>query len=256
MAQLQFRGVVIWHRASGKSEEHGIVAVRLRRLLFVNGLKRCRLDKICSVARGQDGAVLLTWPNGDHCSISVWDRQYRAEAEDLAELCRAAADCRPAQSAETVAAPVPGKAAEPAPSLLCSGLPRQLGRQWQAPVVDFGGRMAELLWSPQARAEITEHGLKRRRLAHEPALWRLLEVSYSVRNTIILGVKERRPFVQDVLAYDAICQEVKERFPVVWRRLRPLQASITDEQDKQVALSVIEMHRNAEISMGLVKGGA
>mmetsp|Transcript_106221 Transcript_106221/g.342690 ORF Transcript_106221/g.342690 Transcript_106221/m.342690 type:complete len:265 (-) Transcript_106221:59-853(-) len=245
------KGVVTWQTGAGaRCTEAGPVAVLLRRYLFVNGLKRARLDE-CKVERQPDGAVLLFLRDGGQCSIAMQSAQ---EAESLAKQCcavakagaAAAAPASPGQDLAPASTP-PGCRSGRGPSLLGNPEPRELGRHWQAPVPDFGGRLAELLWASRGPALAPGlGGAKRRRMGRDQSFWRFLETSHSVFAATLVGVKERRAFVAQKVAFDAICQAVRERFPDAWGRLRPLQCCDTAEQDKQVALEVLARHVTAD----------
>jgi len=176
------------------------------------------------------------------CTVAL---QNAMEAESFAgQCCAAATTFSPAKHQDFNRMQQDEKRCEKQ-SVLCSTQPRVLGRHWQAPVPDFGGRLAEFLLSNYANAVRCERG-KLRRLAPDQSFWCLMQCSHSMLKSMILGVKERRPFVGDKLAFDEICTAVRCRFPKQWAKLRNLQSSSTLVEDKRLAIELVARHVSAQ----------
>uniref|UniRef100_A0A7S3HIL6 Uncharacterized protein n=1 Tax=Spumella elongata TaxID=89044 RepID=A0A7S3HIL6_9STRA len=86
----------------------------------------------------------------------------------------------------------------------------------------------------------------KRRRRSSTTLFQLLQCSHALQKSAILGIKERRAFVTENLAFDAICQSVRSRWPSTWRRLRPMQLSKTCDEDVFVAMEVLNIHMTAQ----------
>merc|ERR1712154_125083 len=155
------------------------------------------------------------------CKIAL---QNAMEAESFAGQCCTAAITLSPEKHQDFNRVQPVKKKRDEQSVLCSTEPRALGKRWQAPVPDFGGRLAEFLLNNDINAVRCKQG-KLRRLAPDWSFWCLVQCSYSMLSSMILGVKERRAFVGDKLAFDEICTAVRSRFPKQWAKLRIFQYS-------------------------------
>eukprot|EP00419_Tripos_fusus_P011613 CAMPEP_0172664452 /NCGR_PEP_ID=MMETSP1074-20121228/6607_1 /TAXON_ID=2916 /ORGANISM="Ceratium fusus, Strain PA161109" /LENGTH=239 /DNA_ID=CAMNT_0013480603 /DNA_START=60 /DNA_END=779 /DNA_ORIENTATION=+ len=234
---MAFDAHVTWLQTTDKhtAMESGRVVVHARHL-FVNGRKSFKLAGY-DVERMPNNTVQISASGGDaSCTIAL---QNALEAESFAEQCCAAATTLSPEKSQ----PDMKKRAEQ--SVLCSTEPRVLGKRWQAPVLDFGGRLAELLLSNEANAVRCERG-KLRRLTPDGSFWCLMQCSFSMLSSMILGVKERRAFVGDKLSFDEICTAVRCRFPKQWKRLRVYQASSTLIEDRHVAMELVARHVSAQ----------
>jgi len=235
-------GITWLHRIDEQTTmESGRVAVHFRHL-FVNGKKRFKLMG-GDVERMPNNTVQISTINRDvSCIVTL---QNAMEAESFAGQCCAAANTFSPEKHQDVNRMQHDNKKREEQSVLCSTQPRVLGRHWQAPVPDFGGRLAEFLLSNYANAVRCERG-KLRRLAPDQSFWCLMQCSYSMLKSMILGVKERRAFVGDKLAFDEICTAVRCRFPKQWTKLRNLQSSSTLWEDRQVALELVARHVSAQ----------
>lgn len=328
-------GSVTWFRGVAAPrqkihQETGVISVHCKRYLFVAAEKRCKLDG-CLVEHGsQKGEIWLTLgagqkpqPMGDSCSIVL---QEDSQVDAFMQLCRKCAVGSNVSMAmwtgPTVAGrPIPSPAGRPIPSpnrtmnLLGHPGPRELALRWCAPTPDFGGRIAEYLWSCTASRSCFQHNIKRQRVLPGIDLLHLLQSSHNVQVAVVLGIKERRAFfgqtdnllsltnalqigkhqlneatlqwdkpwktrpthidhltqqqvdsiayyTQEVatlqtqvekvrervkrrLDFNAICEAVRSYIPCDWSKLRPLQASKTEEEDYKIACDVLSRHMMA-----------
>eukprot|EP00419_Tripos_fusus_P001349 CAMPEP_0172697042 /NCGR_PEP_ID=MMETSP1074-20121228/28475_1 /TAXON_ID=2916 /ORGANISM="Ceratium fusus, Strain PA161109" /LENGTH=247 /DNA_ID=CAMNT_0013517875 /DNA_START=46 /DNA_END=789 /DNA_ORIENTATION=- len=234
---------VSWLRMTDKlaAMESSRVVVHFRHL-FVNGRKLFKLTG-CDVERMPNNTVQISAVDRDICcKIAL---QNAMEAEAFAGQCCAAAITFSPEKHQNVNRMQLDKKSRDEQNIFCSTEPRALGKRWQAPVLDFGGRLAELLLSFDANAVRGNQG-KLRRLAPERSFWCLMQCSYSMLSSIILGVKERRAFVENKLAFDEICTAVRGQFPKQWAKLRGLQCSSTLIEDRQVAMESVARHVSAQ----------
>jgi len=235
-------GVTWLHRVDEDTTmESGLVVVHCRHL-FVNGKKSLKLIG-GDVERMPNNTVQISTATGDvSCIVAL---QNAMEAESFAGQCCAAATTFSPEKHQDVNRMQQDKKKNNEQSVLCSTYPRVLGSHWQAPVPDFGGRLAQFLLSNHANAVRCEGG-KLRRLAPNRSFWFLMQCSYSMLKSMILGVKERRAFVGDKLAFDEICTAVRCRFPKQWAKLRNMQTSSTLWEDRQVAMELVARHVSAQ----------
>lgn len=185
-------------------------------VLYNNGEEVGRLDGHCFVACA-GRRVTVTWGSGLSDTLELQDAQ---GAASLAKECSAA---------------IGGQLT---PSTCISALSHAVASE----VIDFAGRLAEYLWSEEFRSEALDSGIKRRRVERDRTLWTLTQASRATLHSVVLGVKERRPFARDTLGFSTIAESVRVRFPGEWRSLRKLQLSSTDIQDRSVALAIISQH--------------
>jgi len=234
---------VTWSHRTNKNTtvESGRVAVHFRHL-FVNG-KKCFKLVGCEVERMPNNTVQISTANGDVSCIAAL--QNAMEAESFTGQCCAAATTFSPEKHQDVNRMQQDTKRCNEQSVLCSTDPRVLGRRWQAPVPDFGGLLAEFLVSNDVNAVRCEQG-KLRRLAPERSFWCLMQCSYSMLSSMVLGVKERRAFVANKLAFDDICTAVRCRFPKQWAKLRTLQSSSTLSEDRKVAMELVARHVSAQ----------
>ena len=139
---------VTWSHRTNKNTtvESGRVAVHFRHL-FVNG-KKCFKLVGCEVERMPNNTVQISTANGDvSCRVAL---QNAMEAESFAGQCCAAATTFSPEKHQDVNRMQQDTKRCNEQSVLCSTYPRVLGSHWQAPVPDFGGRLAQFLLSNHA----------------------------------------------------------------------------------------------------------
>lgn len=191
-------------------------------MIFKNGRKVGRLDAGCTVTvAGRD--VTVAWPSGICCTAALPNAR---EAKSFAGQCRAA---------------IGGIEEKTRVSSLTLAAPK---------VADLAGRLAQFLYDEALRSETLDSGVKRRRLEQDPSLFSLVQCSKTTLRDVILGVKERRGLLDGTaaLGFHPIVEGLRDRFPREWRRMRALQISSTNEEDRKVAKAVILRHLSYDLS--------